>query len=420
MKNTSAVTRLAMLGLAWLTLSSSITMPELPSGKPSASPLLGPLVDPPGSNVRWPSHGRRRFRPAPANAEYLIVTDAPLTGAFERFAAWKRRHGVSARVRTLGSIRRQFPNAADDAERIRLAIRDAYAHGTRWVLLGGDTEVIPTRIVHSNFFAQAGLPPDFPSDYYFACLDGTWNGDGDSFYGESEDSIDVIPEVIVGRAPARTPEEARIFVDKTIEYSEARAVPPSQQTLFFAEVLLPEDWPGPPAHVFLDMAQLVESAMTDVLTVPGFDPVRLYENYTDSRYPPGALPETKASVLDHLTRSYPLSVFAGRGSAGVMSVGSERLGIDDVLGLESHRRLTNLFSFSSQTHDITVDCIGEAFLRSPHGGAVSSIGPSAVSFTFEGMVFMKEYLDLAFEEGVETVGELANESRVGRLDWSSS
>ena len=311
---------------------ASNTLPDLPSDKPSTSPLLGSLVDPPGSNITSPPQlGRHPFHPAPANAEYLIVTDAPLTGAFERFAAWKRRHGVSTRVRTLTSIRRQFPRALDDAERIRLAIQDAYAHGTRWVLLGGDTEVIPTRTVHSQRFVELGLPPDFPSDYYFACLDGSWNADGDAFYGEPEDSVDMTPEVSGRSSPPRTPEEARVFVDKTIDYSEGRAVPASRQTPFFAEVLLPDDWPGPPARVLVDMADLVERATRGFSTVTGFDPVRLYENYTEPRYPPGALPETKTSVLDHLARGYPLSVFAGRGSALVMSVGSERLEIDDVL-----------------------------------------------------------------------------------------
>ena len=202
----------------------------------------------------------------PGAAQYLIITAEPLVGAFHRFAAWKTRSGVPAEVLTLASIRRQHRVAADDAERIRRAIRDAHAAGTRWVLLGGDTEVIPTRIVHSAFMAGLGAPADYESDMYFSCLDGTWNADGDGFYGEGYvsasdpgDDPDLIPEVFVGRAPVRTAQEAQRFVDKTIDYEQGLPADFENTVLCFAEVLFPYPWHGEPHP--LDGAGLVQNVL---------------------------------------------------------------------------------------------------------------------------------------------------------------
>jgi len=57
---------------------------------------------------------------------------------------------------------------------------------------------------------------------YYACLDGNWNADGDSLWGEAfysvfdpGDDADLYAEVFVGRIPVSTLEEADILVDKT-------------------------------------------------------------------------------------------------------------------------------------------------------------------------------------------------------------
>ncbi len=62
-----------------------------------------------------------------------------------------------------------------------------------------------------------------PTDAYFACLDGSWNRDGDKRWGEPTDGdqgdeVDLLAEVWVGRAPVDTPDEAASFVEKTIRY----------------------------------------------------------------------------------------------------------------------------------------------------------------------------------------------------------
>jgi hypothetical protein len=124
-------------------------------------------------------------------------------------------------VRTVEWIRQNYPNGVDPAEQIRTFIRDAYDNwGTVWVLLGGDTDVVPLRYATHHF----NNPPDqIPADYYFGCLDGNWNGDGDWYFGESGappngDGADLVPDVFVGRATVSTPASAATFVAKINNY----------------------------------------------------------------------------------------------------------------------------------------------------------------------------------------------------------
>src|SRR5262245_50546238 len=193
--------------------------------------------------------------------DYLIVTSAALAASFQPLADWKTASGVPAAIRTFEFIRAQYPSAVDDPERVRMFIRDAYSRwGTRWVLLGGDTELLPPRIAHVEF-----LDDEFvPSDLYFSCLDGNWNANGDSTFADAfagsfdpGDDADLLPEVYVGRAPVVTPADAELFVRKTLTYETTPVADYMENALFFAQVITPEPWtPGQPIQ--LDGAQIVE------------------------------------------------------------------------------------------------------------------------------------------------------------------
>ncbi|MBD3331309.1 hypothetical protein GF356_00545, partial [candidate division GN15 bacterium] len=63
-------------------------------------------------------------------------------------------------------------------------------------------------------------------DVFFGCLDGTFNYDGDSKWGEPNDGedggdVDLVAEVFVGRASVGNTTEATRFVNKTIQYQTA-------------------------------------------------------------------------------------------------------------------------------------------------------------------------------------------------------
>lgn len=150
----------------------------------------------------------------------------------------------------------------DTQAKIRNFIR--YAHmmlGVDYVLLGGDADVddedeniIPVRGLFAN---ESGLPlftsslildeeeADLPSDVYYACLNGNFNYDEDSHFGECADRNDVadvdeadlLSEVYVGRACVDSDEEVAYFVMKTLHYEASDEEPYLKKVLMVGEYL---------------------------------------------------------------------------------------------------------------------------------------------------------------------------------------
>ena len=121
--------------------------------------------------------------------EYVIITDDDMVGEFQRLADWKTQSGVPAVVRTMSFIRNEYLRGSDDAERLRDFIRDAYSRwGTKWILLGGDSDVIPVRLARTTYFSGE----DIATDLYYSCLDGNWDRDGDYQYGEGYVNVSTV------------------------------------------------------------------------------------------------------------------------------------------------------------------------------------------------------------------------------------
>jgi len=349
--------------------------------------------------------------------EYVIVTNDEMAPAFQQLADWKTASGVPAVVRTVSFIRQQYPRGADDGERIRDFIRDAYTRwGTKWILLGGDTDVIPTRLVYTTYYD----PQFIATDLYYSCLDGNWNADGDSLFGEGRvsypvaygDSADLLPEVYVGRLPALTAADAELLVAKALTYEKEPVADYLENMLFFAEVLFPQDWvPGETAS--LDGAAMVETDILPILdTVPNIHHARLYENYTSPSWRPGALPESRLIVIDSLNQGYNLAVHIGHGYRNVMHVADDNLTGADASALTNGDRLINLYATNCSSASIDYPCIAEALMKAPAGGTVSIVGSTRYDFPTTGQQYQEVYFQLLFQDSVSAVGELHAEQKV--------
>ena len=159
------------------------------------------------------------------SCEYLIVTSSALESSFQPLLEHKQSRGLSACIFNLEDDIYPYYSGTesyDNADKLRQFISYAYSnYNTTWVLLGGDIDQVPYRGV----YASSGTDTEtaLPSDEYFGCLDGPWNYDGDSYWGETNDGtgggeIDVLAEVLVGRAPVSNSTEVANFIAKVISY----------------------------------------------------------------------------------------------------------------------------------------------------------------------------------------------------------
>lgn len=152
---------------------------------------------------------------------YLIITSEELRNSFFPLIEWKTQKGLRAKIATTDSIMNSC-SGRNLQEKIRNFLIQSYLDGLLWVLLGGDGDIIPFRYAyHANTSSLIPITDQQICDLYYADLDGDWDKDEDGVSGEpTDDSPDLYPELFVGRAPVKTPEEADIFVQKIINYEK--------------------------------------------------------------------------------------------------------------------------------------------------------------------------------------------------------
>ena len=353
-------------------------------------------------------------RPAPADgpAGMVIVTDASLVSPFERLANAHAKNGLVTRVRTLQSIRDAYPAGRDDAERIRLFLKDARASwGIEFALMGGDEPLIPMRRAYLD---QLGFPfPDtaisLPTDQYYACLDGDWNADGDSRWGELPnpatgdpgDDADSVPELCVGRAPVTDAKQAQNFVDKTIHALEHPSKQDPLDVLLIAGGGLVDPTP-PQLPLFVHLAEALESLITP-LTPASFTRV-----YRASPYP-GAEFLTRESALAALGAGPDLACFLGFGGPGTFALDvAPSLGTidaEDFLALKNQRSQGHAVFLSAYTTVPARLSVGAGLIRAEHGGCASVLGPTDIELLSIANTYIESYLRKGLPEHAATVGE---------------
>ncbi|HVQ01128.1 MAG TPA: C25 family cysteine peptidase [Candidatus Thermoplasmatota archaeon] len=135
----------------------------------------------------------------PGNYEYVIITPESWVSDFQPLADWKTQKGVPAAIVTTDWIYNDSGYSGSNIQKIQAFFQDAYeTWGTIYVLLGGDTDVIPCHYASNSVGTVA-------DDTYYADFDRDW-----------------ICEVNVGRAsvtgPGNGTGQIENFINKVITY----------------------------------------------------------------------------------------------------------------------------------------------------------------------------------------------------------
>jgi hypothetical protein len=305
--------------------------------------------------------------------DYVIITDSSLLTPMQRLANHKESRGIRTNITTTQTIYANYAGT-DSADKIRNFIIDAYnSWGITWVVLGGDSGIIPPRY----FFVAPNY--NVPSDMYYACLDGSWDADGDGVYGESsnystQDEADYTPEVYVGRLPVATVADANTIVDKIIAFEQST----KSTKILFA---------GAKIDATTDGAYAGYHVINEARWIPaGYTVNWLYDTNSHPTFPgPETHNLTRTSFVSAFdTGDYTLICSGSHGSASslYLSIGpftSTFFQISDVAALTN--TLTPfciLIGCNVAAWDYTngIDCIGEALTVGTTYGAVGFISLS--------------------------------------------
>jgi hypothetical protein len=344
--------------------------------------------------------------------EYVIITGEDYVSSFQPLADWKTKKGVPSRIVTTSWIYENYPGV-DDQEMIRNFIKDAHQNWqTTWVLLGGDIDVVPVRTAFA-MDCEYGSDPrenDIPCDLYYADLGpGDWSEDGNDIFGEVTDSVDLYPDVYVGRAPGDSSWETPAWVAKVLTYEKSPPTDYQLNMLFLGEVL----WNNP----FTDGG--VGKDMIDDNFVPSrFDPItKLYQTLGN---------ENITTVMAAMNQGQNMINHDGHAWWNVMSVGSDFLHIGSAYDLTNGPRYSIFYSIGCWPgafdfpHDPVSewDCVGECLLQNPNGGCVAFIGNSRYGWGSPGNpgwgysdIFDHQFYRFLFQEDVYHIGATLAEAK---------
>jgi hypothetical protein len=211
-------------------------------------------------------------RPSTTPSTLLIVTSSAFASTFSSFVTHKNAIGMPTTLLTVDAIRSAvnqqgallYPGR-DDAEQVKHAIETYHrTHGTKFVLLGGDSAQVPIR--YRSIIDGGGQTRSFDiAELYYENLYSqhpgetgalsrtfdTWDSNGNGYFNEyywdnptdNPDGVEGFPDVAVGRIPAWNTIALQIVLNKIIAYENANptfggsgaSVPPSNSYAFVAD-----------------------------------------------------------------------------------------------------------------------------------------------------------------------------------------
>jgi hypothetical protein len=349
--------------------------------------------------------------------DYVIVTPDSFASTFQILADWKTAKGVPTVIRTTEWIEANYRNGVDLQETIRFFLQDAYSKwGVTWVLLGGDTPQLPPRYGYSSFY---GGGKKMPVDLYFACLDGSWNKNHNNLWGEGytfedKDDPDLYAELYLGRLPSSNAAEAGTMIAKIISYESPCQRAYLERHMLLAEVLFPVDWTeGDP--ISLNGADMAEFIYSTTISDEGLDVIRMYE--TPGLYA-GSVQESKQAALDSMETGLNQVTHIGHGFRFNMSCANASVIVPDALALNNSCQFFNLYMLNCTATAFDYNCLAEAFLENPNGGAASCVGANESAFPNAASYYMNEYYSLLYDEDVVHIGETFAKSRLPRTPFA--
>ncbi|MBD3370647.1 T9SS type A sorting domain-containing protein [Candidatus Fermentibacteria bacterium] len=286
----------------------------------------------------------------------LIITDTSVRDAFDSLAAWRTEGGVYTDVSTIDDAY-AIPGR-DDPEKLRnyiITYKETY--GLDYLLLGGDTELIPCRFAFAVSYETGGGRDDsLPCDLYYSDLDGCWNYDDDDIWGEVADSVDLYPDIYVGRATVEDSDEAWTFVNNVIDYESVTQSDHLEKCLFMGQVM----WADPytPGGKLKDY--IIDHHLPDY-----FEPDRQYES--EGTY-------GTSNAMDALNEGTAYVNISAHGWISVVGC----LSRGDADNISSDGRFFGaLYANGCWTAAFDYDAVAEHFLTNPDGGGVAYMGNSS-------------------------------------------
>ncbi len=163
--------------------------------------------------------------------DYVIVCQEALADTYQKLIDWKRQKGWRCVLATVEDIEEMYPGMSREMQ-IKSYIKNLYEqNGVSFVLLGGDTSVIPAVCTYGKVTSKdlstgkevvVAEDKTIPADLFYGCFREPfdWDANGNGILGEADDNCVLYPQVLVTRVPLQLPTHVNIFINKLLAYEK--------------------------------------------------------------------------------------------------------------------------------------------------------------------------------------------------------
>jgi len=332
--------------------------------------------------------------------DYLIVTHPTLMNEAKRLALFHtQQNGYKVMVASTTQIFNEFASGASDPTAIRDFVKMYYdkagADSTKrpkYLLLFGSASFdYKNRIANNN-----NLVPCYENNN---AIDPLFTYTSDDFFGLLDDADDIantspvsLLDIGIGRIPASNANEARIMVDKIVNYHSKQSLGAWRNTATFVA----DDKDN---NTHLNDAELIS---TNASTVDAnvnknkiyLDAFNVVSSSSGARYP-----EVNTAIINQLFNGTLLFNYTGHG--GYQRLADEAIFDQDVLSKISNANKLPLFITATcdfaPYDDPTKTSIGGQLLTQTNNGAIALMTTTRIVFAFSNRIINNNYLSIALQ-----------------------
>lgn len=321
-------------------------------------------------------------------ADVMIITHSDFRTSADALAAARRAQGMKVSVVDIEDVYDEFSYGAHTPEAVKAFLAWSSAHWAktpRYVLLLGDSSWDPRNFMGQGYNDYVPTKQLDTAELETASDDWLADFDGDG-----------IPEIALGRLPARTTMDAATMVSKILNYDQERtAGAPLRGALLVAD------------DGFENQSVQVQSVLTPLMKVQ-----------TLNRSAIGNDSMMRSQVLDAIDQGPTIVNYFGHGSVTVWTGAG-------LLDEDSASMLTNsngqalfvmMTCLNGYTSDAYIDSLGEALLKNPRGGAFAVWASSGITEPGGQAQMNGQLYRLLLGSNPMTLGDAVRQAKMSTVD----
>ena len=346
-------------------------------------------------------------------ADYIIITHEDFYYAIIPLAEYRTGKGHNVLTVKIGDVYNEFSDGIETPQAIKDFLTYAYNNNwsTKYVLLVGDATLDYKDV--SGYGKSNGVKSYVPA--YFYNYSGSGEVPSDNWFADVDDANGILPEMSIGRIPAKFPEDVTAVISK-IKAHETTS-PASSEVLLIADDMRDEDGNLVPDDQ--QKYEILSEEIAGIVPVDSYSISRLYQSQREY-YPDEAVYRKK--ILSELNSGPLILNYTGHGAVREWTKESV-FSSEDIVLLQNQSypfvvTLNCLNGYFVLPDDNVVlnnnkqyPSIAEVFLLSPEKGALAVFAASAIGYASEHGPLAEALYKEIFKEGETILGDAVTEAK---------